>query len=100
MVEVKNIKGSSNDRYSNPKGYASWLEYWKTKSDYYLPSYCTCETCTNKVNVGAHVMKTSNSNKWYIVPLCYACNNKNEPFNVDEDYLVPVSDNNSYSTFF
>lgn len=28
MVEVKNINGTSKDRYSNPKGCSSWITYW------------------------------------------------------------------------
>ena len=42
--------------------------------------------------MGAHVRKINGDNKWYIVPLCYECNKKTEPFNVDEDYLVEVNE--------
>lgn len=30
MVEVKNINGTSKDRYSNPKEGSSWADYWKS----------------------------------------------------------------------
>lgn len=91
MVEVINIKNTSQDRYSDPKGYNSWLDYWKNNSIFPLPTFCQCEGCLNDTKVGAHVMRTSGSRKWYIVPLCYKCNSKDEPFNVDEDYLVEVN---------
>ena len=45
--------------------------------------------------MGAHVKKTHESNKWYIVPLCYECNKKTEPFNVNEDDLVEVNKENT-----
>lgn len=93
MVRVKNINGTSKPPYNNPraKGYDSWEKFWKAKNEYDFPTYCQCEGCFKKAEVGAHVMRTSDSNKWYIVPLCYGCNNQDEPFNVDEDYLVEVN---------
>lgn len=102
MARVKNINGTSKPPYNNPKakGYDSWEKFWEAKKECSFPTYCQCDGCLNHAKVGAHVMKTSNSNKWYIVPLCYDCNKNDEPFDVDENYLVPVSDNNSYSTFF
>ena len=65
--------------------------YWEEHSKYIMPTYCSCEGCTNEVKVGAHVMKTSGSRKWFIVPLCHKCNQKEEPFNVDEDFLVELN---------
>lgn len=91
MVEVKNINGTSKDRYSNPKGCSSWITYWENKSLLPFPTCCQCEECYNHAKVGAHVRKTNRDNKWYIVPLCYECNKNTEPFNVDEDYLVEVN---------
>lgn len=91
MVEVKNINGTSKDRYSNPKGYSSWVTYWENKSLLPFPTYCQCEECYNHAKVGAHVRKTNGDNKWYIVPLCYECNKNTESFNVDENYLVEVN---------
>lgn len=95
MVEVKNINGTSKDRYSNPKGFSSWITYWENKSLLPFPTYCQCEECYNHVKVGAHVKKTYEGNKWYIVPLCHKCNMKTESFNVDEDYLVEVNKENT-----
>lgn len=102
MIKVKNIHGTSKERYSTPPhGYSSWIDYWKKKSGFYFPDYCTCEDCLNKAEVGAHVIKVNSDNrKWYIVPLCSSCNHKETSFNVDEDFLVPVSDGDTseYST--
>ena len=97
MVKVKNINGTSKDRYSNPKGYSSWLDYWENNSIFVTLDKCACIECSDKAEVGAHVKKTYGDNRWYIVPLCYECNKKTEPFNVDEDYLVEV--NNQDATF-
>lgn len=97
MIEVKNINGTSKDRYSYSKGYSSWLNYWKSKTNHCLPNKCACSGCFNEVKIGAHVMKTSNSNKWYIVPLCYECNKKTEPFKVNKNYLVEVNDEDTFN---
>ena len=91
MVEVKNINGTSKERFSKPKGFSSWLDYWKSESIFSIPMFCACDKCINDVNVGAHVRKTNEDNKWYIVPLCYKCNKKTEPFKVDENLLVEVN---------
>lgn len=92
IVQVKNINGTSSPRYVKPPiGYDSWTDYWEMKSYYYL-SRCACIGCSNPIKVGAHVRKIHGDNKWYIVPLCYECNKKTEPFFVDEDYLVEVND--------
>lgn len=95
MVKVKNINGTSKDKYSNPKGYSSWLDYWKNNSIFVTLDKCACIRCSNKAKVGAHVRKTNGDNKWYIVPLCYECNKNTEPFNVDEDYLIEVNKENT-----
>lgn len=100
-VKVKNIHGTSKERYaeSYPKEYNSWIDYWKNKCDYSCPSFCTNNECTNDVKVGAHVIKEKceNDRRWYIVPLCNKCNHPNNEdfFEVDEDYLVPVSEENT-----
>lgn len=100
MVNVKNIHGTSKERYtkSYPREYNSWIDYWKDKCEYPCPSFCANSECLNNVEVGAHVIKEGceNDRKWYIVPLCKKCNNPNNEtyFEVDEDYLVPVSEKN------
>lgn len=93
MIEVQNINGTSKPPYNNPraKGYNSWEEFWEAKSECSFPTYCQCDGCLNNARVGAHVMRTSGRRTWNIVPLCDSCNSKDEPFNVDEDYLVEVN---------
>lgn len=92
MVKVKNIHGTSKERYATPpSGYSSWIDYWKKKSGYPFPDFCACDDCLNKAEVGAHVIKTNSDNKkWYIIPLCSRCNHKDDAFDVIDDYLVPI----------
>lgn len=98
MVKIKNINGTSKEKYakSYPKEYKSWLDYWDDKCWYQRPYLCANENCINDVEVGAHVIKESSENdrSWYIIPLCKKCNHPSNKdyFKVDEDYLVPVSD--------
>lgn len=94
MIKVKNINHTSQDRYSSPKGYDSWEEFWEIKSGQSFPKKCQNINCKNAAEVGAHVKKTSGDHKWYIVPLCKKCNHpKNtDAFYVHEDQLVAVSD--------
>jgi len=92
MMYVKNVNGSG--RYSSPKGYNSWLDYWKAKTGT-NPSFCSEKSCLNTDLVGAHVQKAYEfDNSWYIVPLCNSCNQKSssEVFEVNET-LVPVPSN-------
>lgn len=91
MVEVKNLNGTSKEKYSKPKGYSSWLEYWEAESIFSISNKCACDGCSNEAKVGAHVIKTNEDNKWYVVPLCYKCNKKSEAFKVDENLLVRVN---------
>lgn len=92
-VEVININNTSKPPYNNPgsKGYKSWEKFWEAKKECEFPTFCQCVECLNNAEVGAHVMKTSSDRKWYIVPLCYKCNKNDEPFIVDEFYLVEVN---------
>lgn len=88
---VKNVNGSG--RYTAPKGYSSWLDYWNDHAGH--KAYrCSATDCHHRGNlVGAHVQKAySSDNKWYIVPLCSSCNQRNDTFEVDET-LVPVPSN-------
>ena len=97
---------SSLDSYGNPKNFIDedniyWvyqgkrdgIDYWcKHRYKVYVCASCGNGCCHDLV--GAHVQKVnSNDKKWYIVPLCKSCNQKNEPFNVDDDMLVPVPSN-------
>ncbi len=87
-TNVKNLNGTSDNRV--PSGYSSWLEYWEKKTGKRAGE---CGHCTAKAEVGAHVQKADSYDRsWYIVPLCYACNQKpsTEEFMVYEE-LVPVN---------
>lgn len=57
MVEVKNLNGTSKERYSKPKGYSSWLECWEAESIFSIPNKCAWDGCSNEIKVGAHVRK-------------------------------------------
>ena len=87
---VKNVSGSS--RFPKPKGYDSWLEYWKAHTRL-NPYYCSADNCLGTDLVGAHVQKAYSDDKsWYIVPLCSSCNKRTDSFNVNAK-LVPVPSN-------
>ena len=84
---VKNVVGSS--RFSKPYGYDSWLDYWKSQTGQ-NPTYCSADGCYGMDLVGAHVQKAySDDNRWYIVPLCSACNKRTDVFNVSNT-LIPA----------
>jgi hypothetical protein len=88
-VTVKNLNGTSD----NLSDEGSWKEFWEQKKGVKF-SFCSCKSCLNKAEVGAHVIKTGSVSKdWYIVPLCKKCNNTNEKneFQVKKDDLVPVN---------
>lgn len=54
---------------------------------------CGASGCSNNDLVGAHVQKVNSSDKsWYITPLCKACNQRTDEFDVFWD-LVPVPSN-------
>ena len=90
IMYVKNVSGSS--RFSSPPGYSSWLEYWKSKTGQ-NPYYCSTRGCYGTDLVGGHVQKANSSdNRWYIVPLCRACNTRTDIFFVEAE-LVPVPSN-------
>lgn len=99
MVKVKNIHGTSKERYakSYPQNYKSWLDYWNDKC-IYNSLVTNCQCCGGKKEVGGHVIKEKceNDKKWYIIPLCRQCNSPSNEnyFFVDEDFLVPVSEKN------
>ncbi|MBO5633088.1 MAG: hypothetical protein J5965_28855 [Aeriscardovia sp.] len=87
---VKNVSGSH--RFPKPRGYNSWLDYWKAQTGE-TPYYCSANNCWGSNLVGAHVQKAySNDHSWYIVPLCTSCNQRTDTFNVNAT-LVPVPSN-------
>lgn len=90
MTLVKNVVGSS--RFSPPTGYNSWLEYWESQTKE-KKNICGAANCSNKDLVGAHVQKANSTDKsYYITPICKACNNKTDEFDVYWK-LVPVPSN-------
>lgn len=90
MTKVKNVNGSG--RYSPPEGYTSWLDYWEKQTGKRV-HICGAMDCNGTDLVGAHVQKAdSYDNKWYVTPLCKACNNRTDEFYVSFE-LVPVPSN-------
>ena len=77
-VTVKSIKGTAVHSCSCCE---SWRDHW-TKHTGFTPAWC--RGCRAKLPaedlVGGHVVKVNSSDRrWYIVPLCSACNNS-DPF--------------------
>lgn len=94
FVEVKNLHGTSDNTPNGTDKNLSWKEWWEKRTQKRFGE-CSCSSCTNFADVGAHVKKTDSSDgKWYIVPLCYSCNAKKEPFRVLKIDLVPVNEDN------
>ena len=86
-MKIKNINGSSSDRFKNPpQGYYSWIFYYKDKCGYSVSPSCA-NISHNYIRdniVGAHVRKAGSSDeKWYIVPLCETCNALNSDVEID-----------------
>ena len=73
-MKVTNINGTSE--YDCSCG--SWLKHWEKFNSTGQSKPYLCPACGSPfVEVGAHVQKFGSfDNKWYIVPLCKACNNK------------------------
>ena len=97
---IHNVKGSSKISVKPPKPYDSWLSYWEDKANCKLEAntYYKCPACgeatLRKDFDGCHVQKVNSTDqKWYIVPLCDACNQRKDQPDVDEIF-VPVADNN------
>ena len=89
MVKVKNLKGTSKERYSCDCC-DSWIAHWKKHTA--RTPYCMA--CKKKSDlVGAHVKKVNTyDDAWYITPLCKACNNKADlEFDVIRDDLIEVT---------
>ena len=93
---VKNVNGSS--RFGAPEGYSSWLHYWEeSKVKLQAGKFYLCPACNSSLErtefVGAHVQKAEGFDKsWYIAPLCKACNQRTDSFNVTVT-LIPVPSN-------
>jgi hypothetical protein len=90
---VRNINGTS-DNPDCPCG--SWLKHWKKYTEINNPA-CAEASCQEKVEVGAHVQKTGNSDySWYIVPVCKKHNNlRGQELEIPDYFpLVPVTARN------
>ena len=91
LTDVHNLNGTTDNK--PPKGYSSEKKSWEAKSGMRFGS-CSCCGSGHKANVGAYIQKSNERDKtWYIVPLCYDCNNKpsSEQFHVRSDDLVPIN---------
>lgn len=86
-IKVQNLKGTTG---KNPDGYDSWIEFWEEEKGE-KAIYCENMDCDNKANVGGHVFIKETTNKEYIVPLCYDCNNdRDKEFEVWDTDLISV----------
>ena len=89
-VLVRNIKGTSKDK--PPKGFDLWIDFWENEKQA-SGRFCHAESCKNLGLVihGSHVFPISSYrlNKPHIVPLCAACNQRDDEFMV-RDELVPI----------
>lgn len=84
-MKVKNLNGTGE---KIPQGYSSWLEFWEKKAGK-KANVCSNMTCTGSAEVGGHVKLVGGTNKEYIVPICYSCNNKKDlEF---ESYYTPIA---------
>ena len=88
VTKVKTLRGTS-DR--NPVGHNTWMDFWEAKTGQ-KAGECKTLYCNEKSDlVGAHVIKSGlYDGKWYIIPLCKACNKRDDEFYVD-GVLVPVN---------
>lgn len=89
VVYVKNLHGTSDN--NPPNGYTSWRDFWEKKTGRKF-GICSAIDCEEDAEVGGHVKKT-NSQKWYIVPLCKEHNSSanDEEFLIMKDDLCPVN---------
>ena len=98
-MKIKNITGSSKVS-AKPKHFNSWLQFWEhfagkviTRDESRICPACG-KAVLGKNFDGCHVQKVNSTDqKWYIVPLCDACNQRKDQPDVDEIF-VPVADNN------
>ena len=98
-MKIKNIKGSSKVS-AKPKNFDSWLQFWEhfagqtlTRNKYWICPACGESVLGSKFD-GCHVQKVNSTDqKWYIVPLCDACNHRIDEPDVNVTF-VSVADNN------
>lgn len=73
----------------------SWLQHWVNFSGWPVPAFCPVVGCLNRRLVGAHV-QIAGDNRWYIFPLCAACNQADGALDVSDVYPL-VSANQAYT---
>ena len=90
FTQVRHMPDSSKYK---PKGYASWMGFWKDKmaASTRLPindiSYCYCCKKNKTVFVGGHVI--SKDEEKYICPICKECNDMaKEKMNIQNAILA------------
>jgi len=68
---AKNLERSA----SPPKcGCSTWIRHWENNSGKQAET-CSALGCSNHASVGGHVQKKGvSNNRWYIIPICKACN--------------------------
>lgn len=88
-IDVKNKNGTADK--NPPTGYSSWLDFWEKKKSK-KADICEVKNCNGNPDVGGHVIKSGESGKEYILPMCYSCNNRpdGEIFQAWEGDLVSV----------
>jgi hypothetical protein len=67
---VTNVVGTTRDKRRKK----SWKHLWQTNTGLVF-GMCSNVYCRNIARVGAHIHIGQNVRKWYIIPLCYKCNN-------------------------
>jgi Zn finger protein HypA/HybF involved in hydrogenase expression len=85
-MKIKNRIGAS--QLEPPRGYNSWLEYWKEKTAT-SPNICSSIDCNRTDIRCVQVQKAlSNDNHNYIVPLCMACQHRPGIFEIEAPLLA------------
>ncbi len=93
-MKVRNSKGTT--RFDKPAGCSSWLNYWeqsKMEIKRFIKRKCpACGQFYFGISfVGAHVQKAPCKDRsMYIVPLCRACNNRTDVFDINSQLMLPV----------
>jgi hypothetical protein len=91
-VTVQNKNGTTGK--TQPDGSKTWLDFWKNKKNEQTIKDCKVIGCTGKADNGGHVIKSGESGKEYILPICDSCNGRSsdEKFQAYTFDLVPVHD--------
>jgi hypothetical protein len=82
----KNIRGTGDNK--PPEGCTNYLEFYEKESGH-TTKICKVKGCTNGVEMGAHVKKvklrSNQDNSWYVIPMCKACNKRDDEFELNVD---------------